>query len=110
MAKRDPVSLASPRTWLSPWVQMCEMAVVAPQVVTYRTIRIVTGGWPPNRRDRLEYARMVTEKVNALGQVSTAVLKARPGTGVAAMSGAIEPLHRKVLANHRRLSRARRIR
>lgn len=105
MSKQKPGGHASALTWLAPCVQMWEMALVTPQVVAYRTIRIVSGGWPPNARDRLEYTRMVTEKVNAFGQVATAMLALSPGTGIAAMSGVIEPLHRKVLANHHRLSR-----
>jgi hypothetical protein len=33
---------------------------------------MMSGGWPPNPRDRREYARMVQEKVEAFAQAATA--------------------------------------
>jgi hypothetical protein len=105
MSKRESGASASALGWLVPWVQVCEMAWVGPQVIAYRTVRLVSGGWPPTARAWLEYNRMVTEKVNAFGQVGRVVLTTSPGTGLAAVSAAIEPLHRVVLANRRRLSR-----
>ena len=78
--------------------------MVAPQVVAYRTARILSGGWPPTARDRQEYTRMVTEKADALGQVATAMLALSTGAGPQAMTRTIESMHRKMMANHRRLS------
>ena len=92
-------------TGTSTWLQICEIALVAPQVVAYRSARIVTGGWPPSARDRLEYKRMVTEKIKAMGQISAAVLSASTGGGVGALKAPIGPMHRKILANRRRPSR-----
>ncbi len=95
---------ASARVWLAPCVQMCEMAFVAPQVVAYRTSRMVAGGWPPTARERREYTRMVTEKVEAVGQVAGAMVAFSAGAGPTPLITTIDSLHRKVMANHRRLS------
>ena len=82
--------------WVRPWLQLVEIAWSAPVVIGYRTARMMTGGWPPNARDRREYARMVQEKADAFGQAAVAAM-----TSPATM---VTPVHRRVVANRKRLS------
>ncbi len=94
MASRRP---AIPGTaWLRPWLQLVEISWSAPVVIGYRTARMLTGGWPPSARDRREYSRMVQEKVDAFGQAAVAAMSSP--------AGALTPVHRRVVANRRRLS------
>ena len=91
--------------WVTPYLKVCEMTLVAPQVVAYRTARIVSGGWPPSTRDVRENTRMVTEKIDACGQMVTAVLAFSSGAGPASSPGPSTRCTGRVKANHRRLSR-----
>jgi hypothetical protein len=84
-----------------PWVQVAGIAWVAPQVVAYRTARMLTGGWPPSARDRREYRLMVREKVAAVAEVAAVVTSSRRHTAGAVL----EPVHRRVMANRKRLAR-----
>lgn len=89
--------------WVLPWLQLVEIAWTAPVVIAYRTARMATGGWPPSARDRREYTRMVQEKVEAFGQAA-AVAVTTPFTAHT-VGRIITPVHRRVVANRRRLSR-----
>ncbi|MBS1693039.1 MAG: hypothetical protein JST91_12540 [Actinobacteria bacterium] len=93
----------SPTDWATPWIQLCEIACTAPVVIGYRTARMLTGGWPPNARDRREYRRMWQEKVQAFTQAAMAAATAPPGPVAAAR--ALTPVRRRVRHNARRLSR-----
>lgn len=91
------------RTWLQAW----EIAVAAPQVMAYRTARMMWGGWPPSARDQTEYTRMVQEKGEALIESWTAATLAWYAGGGTALQQSLRPVHRKVTANRRRLARTR---
>lgn len=63
------------------------------------------GGWPPSARDRREYTRMVQEKAEAFGQTAVAAMTTPPKDTAKAVGSALAPVHRRVVANRRRLSR-----
>lgn len=90
--------------WSGPLVQVGQIAWAAPQVVVHRAVRMVRGGWPPSARDRREYVRMGREKVEGLVEVVT-ILATSSRTGSALARQALGPVHRRVLANRRRLAR-----
>lgn len=91
--------------WVRPWLQLVEIAWSAPLVIGYRTARIMSGGWPPNARDRREYMRMVQEKVEAVAQAATAAVVTPPRDVATAVGHVLTPVHRRVVSNRRRLSR-----
>jgi hypothetical protein len=91
--------------WVKPWLQVTEIAWSAPMVIAYRTARMVSGGWPPSSRDRREYIRMVQEKVEAFSQAATAAVTTPPKDTAKAVGSVLGPVHRRVVANRRRLSR-----
>jgi hypothetical protein len=84
--------------WARAWTQLAEIAWSAPVVIGYRTATLLAGGWPPSAKDRREYTRMWQEKFDAFGRAYFAALTNNP-------SGVVRPVHRKVVANRRRLSR-----
>ena len=86
-------------------MQLVEIAWSAPVVIAYRTARIVTGGWPPNARDRREYTRMVQEKAEAFRQAAAAAVTTPPKNTSKALGDVLAPFHRRVKANRRRLRR-----
>lgn len=86
-------------------MQLVEIAWSAPMVIAYRTARMVTGGWPPSARDRREYTRMVQEKAEAFGQAAAAAVTTPPKDTAKALGDVLAPIHRRVAANRRRLSR-----
>ncbi|WP_433502428.1 hypothetical protein ACQP04_21900 [Pseudonocardia halophobica] len=90
---------------LAPWRQLAEITWSAPQVVVHRTVRMATGGWPPNARDRREYRRMVAEKGTAFTRAAVASAWAVPRAASLVLSESLTPVHRTVTANRRRLSR-----
>lgn len=96
---------ASGGDWMSLWVKSWEVAWAAPMVVGYRLSRMAWGGWPPSGRDRREYRRMGQEKADAAVEMWTALALAWPATAAATMQRALVPVHRRVVANNRRLSR-----
>lgn len=104
--KKRTVGGSSPGTdWVRPWMQLVEIAWSAPLVIGYRTARLMTGGWPPSARDRREYRSMVQEKAEAFGQAAVAAVT-RPSKDTAKAAGSVlAPVHRRVVANRRRLSR-----
>lgn len=84
---------------------MAEIAWAAPQVMAFRMTRMMTGGWPPNARDRREYTRMGQEKGEAFFQAWMAAAFSWPTMSAAAVEHTLAPVHRKVVANNRRLAR-----
>lgn len=80
---------------------MAGIAWAAPQVVAYRAARMARGGWPPSARDRREYGLMVLEKIETVVEVAGIVASSRRPT----VGAVLEPVHRRVMANRRRLAR-----
>lgn len=103
--KRTSPSGSNGRGPLGPWIQLCEIAWAAPQVIAHRTTRMMWGGWPPTARDRREYTRMGQEKVEAFSEAMTAVALAGPRAGATVLGRVLTPVHRRVVANRRRLTR-----
>lgn len=91
--------------WARPVRQLVEIAWSAPVVIGHRAARIVTGGWPPRAAQRREYRRMVQEKVEGLGLAAKAAVSARPRDAAAVVGNVLAPIHQRVVANRRRLSR-----
>ena len=76
-----------------------------PLVIGYRTARIVLGGWPPQPRERRELVRMVQEKADAFGRAAVAAVTTPPKDAASAVGTVVGPVHRRVVANRRRLTR-----
>ncbi|MFP5071141.1 hypothetical protein ACLFMI_15940 [Pseudonocardia nantongensis] len=87
------------RVWSAP----VEIAVTAPLVISLRTARMLTGGWPPSARDRREYARMWQEKVQAFTEAAVVAATSVPGPATTAR--VLAPVRTRVRGNARRLSR-----
>jgi hypothetical protein len=103
--KRPAVRSVPGAGWVRPWLQLVEIGWSAPVVIGYRTARMVAGGWPPSARDRREYARMAQEKIEAFGQAATAAVTTPPRDVAALLGNVLTPVHRRVVANRRRLTR-----
>jgi hypothetical protein len=88
-----------------PWMQLVEIVWSAPVVIGYRTARMMTGGWPPSARDRREYTRMVQEAAEALGEAAGVAATTPPQEADKAVGKIIALVHRRVVANRRRVSR-----
>lgn len=86
-------------------MQLVEIAWSAPLVIGYRTAKLATGSWPPSARDRREYTRMVQEKVEAFGQAGVAAMTTPSNDSAKAVGSVLAPVHRRVVANRRRLYR-----
>lgn len=86
---------------VAPWLAIAEIAVTAPVVIAHRTVRLVTGGWPPGARERRELTRMWTEKVDAFSRAAVVAATTVPGPRAAAR--ALAPIRTRVRANARRL-------
>lgn len=91
--------------WVRPWVQLVEIAWSAPVVIAYRTVGMVTGGWPPSPQARREYTRMVQEKVEGFTQAAVVAVTTPPKDTARVVGDVLAPVHRRVVANRRRLSR-----
>ena len=100
-----PLPTALGLEWIPAWIKSWEIAWAAPQVMTYRMIRMMWGGWPPNARDRREYTRMGQEKADAFTQSMMAGALAWPMVSAAAFEKMLAPVHSAVTSNNRRLSR-----
>lgn len=96
-----------PGDLLAPWFQLAEVAWSAPLVIAHRLGRMATGGFPPNRRDSREYTRMVQEKSDALVESATALALAGPAAAASLLRASVTPVHRRVVANRKRLGRRR---
>jgi hypothetical protein len=104
-----------------------EVAFTAPQVIAMRTARMAAAGSRPSSRDRAEVRRMGAEKQQAFGEAWTAMAVEAwlyPWKVAAAMARsnpfaptplplpqtfgkALAPVHQRVRANAKRLSRGR---
>jgi hypothetical protein len=91
--------------WTRAWTQLAEIAWSAPVVIGYRTATLLAGGWPPSAKDRREYTRMWQEKAEAFGRAYFAALTTPPQDAARLSARVVSPVHRKVVANRRRLSR-----
>jgi hypothetical protein len=132
---RSAVKLPLSSSWTT-WMKMWEVGATAPIVIGYRLAGMARAGSEPSTRDQREFTRMGQEKVDAwyegslaMGQrlfeanlaltglfwrqvwggalspgVFTAPL-ARLGPGL--LTDSLSPVHRRVVANNRRLSRPR---
>ncbi len=111
-------------------VRAIEIAVVAPQVIAMRMAGIAAAGAQPDGHHQRELVTMWTEKTQAFTEAWMAVIveswtySSRLGAAMMAsapyglpfawtpmpnvLGRALVPVHRTVLANHRRLSRRRR--
>ena len=103
--KRTTRGLLSGTGWVRPWVQLVEISLSTPVVIGYRTARMVTGGWPPSRRERREVTRMLQEKAEAFGQAAVAAVTTPPKDTAAVVGNVLAPFHRTVVSNRRRLTR-----
>ncbi|MBS0447018.1 MAG: hypothetical protein JSR59_13835 [Proteobacteria bacterium] len=114
-----------------------ELAMVTPQVVMQRLLRMATAPLPWSQRDRTEFTRMTSEKASAFGEawfgmwlnsfetqqrMALALWRSFlvPGAGaqgawraathwqdgaVSTLHRGLAPVHRKAVANARRLAR-----
>ena len=89
--------------WVRPWLQLVELACSVPMVIGHRTVRLLAGGWPPSRRERRELVRMVGEKAEVFGQAAVAAVTTPPKDTAKVVGNVIAPVHRRVVANRRRL-------
>lgn len=118
-------------------VKTAELAVAAPQVVAYRVARMALAGAYPTVRDRDEFQRMATEKMAAFseswGAMAAETARANlslaasvwrmawfpwlsgkppaawhfPGAALEVLGKGIAPVHRRAVANARRLARTK---
>ena len=123
-----------PPLW-NAWVKMWEVGAVAPLVVGYRLAGMARSGSAPTARDRRELTRMGQEKVDAWyeaslatgqrlfeanvtlagllwrqawgGAISPAVFTNWLALGPGLLTAGLTPVHRRVVANNRRLGRSR---
>jgi hypothetical protein len=89
--------------WVRPWLQLVEISVSAPVVITYRTARLVAGGWPPSARERRELRRMVREKADVFTSVAISAVTTPPKDTARLVGRVVAPVHRRVVSNRRRL-------
>ena len=118
MPRRRPSAARSSR-------QALELAVAVPQVIAHRLTRLALAGPMPNARDRREFYAMGQEKVHAFWQswfaMGWALTQAMQEAWIAMLQGmrvplldahailshGLAPVHRKAVANARRLARTR---
>ncbi|HKP66298.1 MAG TPA: polyhydroxyalkanoate granule-associated phasin [Casimicrobiaceae bacterium] len=128
------MSARRPRNATRATRQGIELALAVPVVVTHRMSRLVTAGPTPSARDRREFERMSAEKVAAFCEswnamwmaASSAYLRAwfswTPWTpftfnashrsrqrkaALGVLTAGLAPVHRRAVANARRLGRIR---
>lgn len=118
------------------WMKVGEVAATAPMVIGLRLLGMAQASTPPSARDRREFTRMGQEKLDAWqeamvatnqrllaanlavtgvvwrqlwsGALSPAALTAPlVGVGPQLLAAGVTPVHRRVKANNRRLSRSR---
>ena len=112
-------------------VKLAELGLAAPQVIAHRLVRMALTGPVPSARDRREFSGMVAEKQAAAAQAWIGVFAeavrfqqqfalslltaatprqhaARTKSAASRMaSAALAPIHRKALANAKRLARTK---
>lgn len=108
--------------------KLADIGIAAPQVVAHRVARMAAAGPVPSARDRQEFTTMVVEKQIAFTQSWLAMgmemlrLQQRlfwvwmfnpwslsrqlPAAGERLAAKGLDPVHRKVVANAKRLSRS----
>ncbi|GAA3240571.1 hypothetical protein GCM10017691_42850 [Pseudonocardia petroleophila] len=86
-------------------MQLVEISWSAPVVIAYRTVGMVAGGWPPSPGARREYRRMVQEKVEGFAQAAVVAVTTPPRDTARLVGDVLAPVHRRVVANRRRLAR-----
>jgi len=115
-------------------VQLAELSLAAPEVITRRLLQMAQAGHQPSARDRAEMQRMASEKMVAFGAAwwslafdsalawqrwllqvmmtpwtwTSRGLPAWPAPNAGMLSRALQPIHRRATANVRRLRAARR--
>ena len=106
----------------SPGLRAAELALAVPQVVSHRVARMAAAGPWPGARDRREFHRMGSEKVAAFHESWTAMWwqawRAQMQFATAWMQWwswpariaehGLKPVHRRAVANARRLAAPRR--
>jgi len=102
MSKRQGPSIPG-AGWVRPWLQLAELTWSVPLVIGHRTVRLLAGGWPPDRRERRELVRMVGEKAEVFGQAAVAAVTTPPKDTATFVGNVIAPVHRRVVSNRRRL-------
>jgi hypothetical protein len=92
-----PMSTRKQTRWARPVRQIVEIMWSAPIVIGHRVARV---------RDRRELRRMVQEKVEGVGQAAWAAVTTSPRDPALLLGNVLAPIHRRVVANRRRLSGA----
>ena len=134
-AQRPAGRLPVPPSWAT-WMKLWEVGATAPLVIGYRLMGMAPPGTPPTARQQRELTRMGQEKVDAWseGMLATGqrIFEANlaltgvfwrqvwagafsPGAftatvarlGPQLLTDSLRPVHRRVMANNRRLSRRR---
>jgi hypothetical protein len=108
--------------WWRNSMTLWEIGFAAPQVVAHRLQRMALAGPRPGARDRREFTRMGQEKAEAFAEslmamglrmwqtqhaVGASVLAQDMRPWLATMAVGMKPVHRRVTANARRLSRVK---
>ena len=112
-----------PMQALAPWFQVglktWEMLAASGQVIGLRTLRMAQAGPSPNARDRREFTRMGSEKVQAANRSAWAMAAQLQSAwwkfwlqgwqaGMSLAGAGLAPVHRTATANARRLARVER--
>jgi len=112
---------AAPATLWNDAVRASEIATTAPWVIALRMTRMMTAGLRPDAQQQADNLRMVSEKVeafaeawwaigwatyvHALGVMGATTTGRPPAAFPYVMGHALRPVHRRVRANLRRLTR-----
>ena len=122
----NPIPVQPAMLWFDLALKTWEMLLASSHVIGERTQRMARAGHNPSARDRTEFTRMGSEKVQAATESGLAVATRLATTNYAAMSSfgrqwmaamnesarlasaALAPVHRTATANSRRLGGARR--
>lgn len=126
MQRITPMAFFNPwMAWLQFAMKSGEMMFASGQVIDTRLRRIASAGHNPGPRDRAEFMRMGTEKLQAGGESMMAVTQLmmrmwqpwfagrgslpRLSHDTARLAGAaLQPVHRAATANARRLAKTKR--
>ena len=106
-------------------VQAFELGIAAPQVIAHRVARMAAAGASPSARDRAEFHRMGIEKIAAaneawMAMAAQAFLESRRAAfgvmqplwfnraAARILGKGLAPMHRRTVANAKRLGRIKR--
>lgn len=103
MVTRRSYAVPTGLEWIPYWTKLVEVAWFAPQVMAYRMAGMWSGSG--TAKGRRENTRMVQEKSEAFAEALLAVWTGRPCLAARTFEQALAPVHRRVVANNRRLSR-----